>query len=192
MAHTPNSISRRQLLFGDIRGNRAPIRPPWALEDSEFTQVCSRCGECQKACPSQILICGSGGFPEVNFALGGCDFCGQCLQACRPGALKAEVPAPSLAWSLIAVIGDQCLSAKGIVCRACGDNCEVDAIHFQLQTGGRALPILDDSRCNGCGFCVSACVGRCIQVAARAAQADNESNLVNRTVRSTQGSSAKA
>src|SRR5438874_53336 len=31
------------------------LRPPGALEESRFRDVCSRCGECVKVCPAQCI-----------------------------------------------------------------------------------------------------------------------------------------
>ncbi len=150
-------LHRRQLLRGDLRGTRLPRRPPWAVPEAEFTRLCTRCDRCIQACWSEILVRGSGGFPEVRFDQAGCDFCGECLKACDRGALSAPVPAPSLAWPWKARIEPHCLSLRGIVCRACGDACDAEAIRFHLQTGGRAEPEVDEAACNGCGECFAVC-----------------------------------
>ncbi len=100
---------------------------------------------------------GSGGYPEIRFEEEGCDFCGDCLGSCSKGALDAPYPAPSLAWKWKAVIDPGCLSMRGIVCRACGDACDVDAITFNLKVGGKADPEVDTESCNGCGECLALC-----------------------------------
>lgn len=30
-------------------------RPPWAIEESQFLSLCSRCGDCFEACPNGLL-----------------------------------------------------------------------------------------------------------------------------------------
>ncbi len=150
-------IHRRRLLRGDLRGNRLPMRPPWARPEPDFSQRCTRCDDCIRACEPGILFRGDGGFPEVRFDESGCDFCGDCLAACRTGALEAPVPAPSVAWPWRARIQPSCLSLRGIVCRSCGDACDTDAIRFRLQPGGRAEPEVDTENCNGCGECLAVC-----------------------------------
>ncbi|HID44392.1 MAG TPA: 4Fe-4S dicluster domain-containing protein, partial [Chromatiaceae bacterium] len=57
-----------------------------------------------------------------------------------------------------------CLSLNGIVCRACGDACDTDAIRFQLETRGRATPLLDQALCNGCGECLAVCPTKSISL----------------------------
>ena len=157
-------ISRRQLFRGDLRGNKAPKRPPWAVPEATFIQTCTRCDACINACEEGVLRQGSGGFPEVNFKHAGCTFCGDCLAACEPKALNSDYPAPSLAWNLKAFIHSNCLSIQGIVCRACGDACDTDAIRFQLKTAGKAFPDLDLERCNGCGECFAVCPNQAVEI----------------------------
>jgi len=156
---TPKStdLHRRQLLRGDLCGNDFPRRPPWALPEALFTERCTRCNDCIRACEAGLLARGSGGYPEISFREGGCDFCGDCLKHCSSGALDAPYPAPSLAWEWRAEITSNCLSMRGIVCRACGDACDTDAIRFELQLGGRAWPHVDQDLCNGCGECLAVC-----------------------------------
>ena len=154
---TEVAVSRRQFLRGDLRGTRAGVRPPWALPEWAFTERCTRCDDCVAACPASIITRGSGGFPEVDFGHGGCDFCGKCVAACQAGALRAGPADRFAAWSHRAVVGPRCLSAQGVVCRACGDHCAAQAIRFRLATAGRSFAQVDLAHCTGCGACVGVC-----------------------------------
>jgi len=154
---TEAAVSRRQFLRGDLRGSRAGVRPPWALPESAFAERCTRCDDCVAACPSSLIVRGSGGYPEMDFARGGCDFCGKCRAACKAGAFRAEAAVSLAAWSHRAIIDARCLSAQGVVCRACGDHCEARAIRFRLATAGRSFAQIDLARCTGCGACVNVC-----------------------------------
>jgi len=154
---TEVAVSRRQFLRGDVRGSRARIRPPWALPEAAFTAQCTRCDDCVTACPDSLIARGSGGYPEIDFRRGACTFCRKCVDACRAAALQAEAAGSFTGWSHRAVISTGCLSAQGVVCRACGDHCQARAIRFRLATAGRSFAQLDLARCTGCGACVAVC-----------------------------------
>ena len=134
-------------------------RMPWAVDG--FTSACERCGDCIEACDESVIRAGDGGYPTIDFERGGCTFCGDCVQACKHDALDATIQP---AWRLVASIAAGCLSAQGITCRACGDVCETRAIRFRLETGGRAIPELEPSSCNGCGSCIATCPTHVIQI----------------------------
>lgn len=153
-----STITRAQLLRGDLSGARAPIRPPWSKGESHFTEHCSRCGECLKACPETILQPGAGGFPAVDFNIGMCTFCGDCASACPEPALTLNGDPGRAPWKLRATpLEEACLARKGVVCRACGEQCELGAIRFRPRPGGMADVMVDESACNGCGACVRPC-----------------------------------
>ncbi|MEA3291479.1 MAG: ferredoxin-type protein NapF [Pseudomonadota bacterium] len=168
-----HDASRARFLRGDFRGRRAPLRPPWSLPEAAFVDACNRCGECAKRCPEGILVAGEGGFPKIEFFRGECTFCGDCLKACETGALRAaqgellhdgttnETPP----WDLRAAVSREiCIAFHGIVCRACGENCDAGAIHFRLAVGGFALPELDKEACSGCGACVRPCPVQAVKI----------------------------
>lgn len=155
------AISRFQFLRGDFSGSNQALRPPWAVAEPVFVAACSRCGDCVRACPQQLLSAGRGGYPELSFANAECTFCGDCARACAPAALDARLPRP---WTLVASIGDTCLTRRGVECRACADPCEVRAIRFRLRVGGPAHPELDPADCNGCGACYGSCPAGAIQM----------------------------
>lgn len=153
-------LSRRAFLGGQRhRPEKIVFRPPWALAESRFLQKCTRCNECIRVCPSHLLIVGQGGYPETDFFPGhapeGCTFCGECLQVCKPQALSKQEG--QAAWPQKALIGEDCLTHQGVVCRTCGERCEVRAISFPLRVGGVALPQLDAATCTGCGACLADC-----------------------------------
>ncbi|MEW8029742.1 MAG: ferredoxin-type protein NapF [Candidatus Thiodiazotropha sp.] len=158
------SIDRVQFLRGDINSRRRGILPPWSIGDSDFLELCNRCDECIKACPSRIIVNGSGGFPAIDFTRGHCTFCGDCVKACQPKALNFPDDFTTPPWSLEIEIEQSCLSLNAVVCRSCGDICEERAIRFQLQTGGRSQPQPDPATCTGCGACVAVCPSKSITI----------------------------
>jgi ferredoxin-type protein NapF len=158
------AVHRRQFLRGDLRGRRVAVRPPWALAEAAFVERCTRCDDCAKACPEQLIRRGSGGYPEVDFGARGCSFCGDCVTVCKAAAFADPVGSPLEAWRQRAAVAPNCLAVNGVVCRACGDHCAVGAIRFRLAPGGRSHPGVDLSRCNGCGACIAVCPVRAISL----------------------------
>ncbi len=149
-------LNRMQFLHGDFKAEAA-FRPPWAIEESLFTDACDRCDKCINACPSKILQRGSAGFPEVNYSKGGCDFCQVCVDICPTQALLINQSNKRQPWNQVATFKNNCLSENGVVCRSCGDVCESRAIKFKMTVGGSATVEMNPDECNGCGECISFC-----------------------------------
>lgn len=157
-APASHSHSRRALLRGQLRA-KAPLRPPWALSEAAFTDVCTTCHACLPACPEGVLVQGPGGYPVFSPERGECTFCGDCETACEPRALDRrdshdghDNRAP---WNLLPQFGENCLTAKNVVCRSCSDACGDDAILFPRARV--ASPQVNADSCTGCGACVAAC-----------------------------------
>lgn len=152
-----------QFLRGDFSGRAAPLRPPWSLREAAFVVACDRCGLCIERCPTRIIKRGRGGYPVVDFSAGECLLCGDCVAACKPQALRRSEGRE--AWTVRASIDAQvCLGYGGIECRSCADPCATRAIQMRPQVGGVAVPVLDNSLCNGCGACFSVCPVRAIDM----------------------------
>lgn len=155
-------IGRFDLLRGNFGLSKPIIRPPWALPEIRFQDVCTGCDDCIEACPTSILHKARGGYPVVDFSENECTFCGDCVKACKPGALLVE--SDTAPWNLTATINSSCLSAKGVTCRVCGEQCETSAITFKLALDGKANPSIDSSRCTGCGACVAPCPVQSVEI----------------------------
>ncbi len=82
------NITRMQLLRGDLKGDKRPFRPPWAIPENYFVDYCTRCDKCVDACFDELIVKGRGGYPQMDFSKGGCDFCEDCLTVCESNALK--------------------------------------------------------------------------------------------------------
>jgi ferredoxin-type protein NapF len=158
------SISRMQFLRGDFRGVEKLLRPPWAVEETQFVVLCNCCEECIPSCPTAILVKGRAGYPIVDFNRGECEFCGNCVTACTTGALQRTQAAGEIPWKYKAEIADSCITYQGVVCRSCAEQCETRAIAFQLSAGRVPQPRLADEKCNGCGACVAICPVNAISV----------------------------
>jgi ferredoxin-type protein NapF len=151
-----HSINRRQFLRGDLGAKRTPIRPPWGLAEAAFIATCNRCGDCVPACPEHVIAIGSGAYPQLDFSHATCSFCAECVGVCPTGALRRHTDT-QLPWANKAELTPGCLTLAGIVCRSCGEHCDVGAIHFQLPRNGVAYPRIDAAVCTGCGACIGVC-----------------------------------
>lgn len=145
------SASRRALL----RGYRQPLaiefQPPWTGDD--FTDVCTRCGDCVAACPEQVLAPGDGGFPQVVFRGEGCTFCGECVDSC--GEPVFDLGREPFQWR--AEISNRCLALNDIHCQSCQDACEPGAIRFRPRLGKPPEPVVSSDICTGCFACAAVC-----------------------------------
>lgn len=163
MSQSAFNPSRRQLFRGDTGSKHLPTRPPWSVTETDFTDQCSRCGDCISQCPEQILIKGSGGFPEVDFKRGECTFCQECVSSCKAPVFRDPQESP---WSIKAVISDRCIAHKQVVCRSCVEQCDPEAISLKLKIGGVGTPEIKPEQCTGCGACVAVCPTQAILIQA--------------------------
>lgn len=147
-----------------------PQRPPWALSEAQFTDICTRCNECITACEEDIILKGDGGFPEINFNRGECTFCEACIDACEPKALFKHVAEHTnqQAFYFEIAIDNSCLAKQKTHCQSCKDVCDSGAISMPWPTdislGAIQTPEIAIADCTSCGACVSTCPSQSIRI----------------------------
>lgn len=151
-------ISKRNL-FRRSSSNLTVKLLPWVKSEQQFIAECTQCGDCLSACPEKIIVKGDGGFPNINFNLGECDFCGKCALSC---SLPLFDEITTIPWLIKAQISDECLANKNVYCRSCAESCETQALSFQI--GISSVPNIDIAVCTGCGACVSPCPTQSITI----------------------------
>jgi ferredoxin len=153
--------------IGQARSDNAPLRPPGAIKEHEFTGQCLRCGNCIRACPSKIIHPDTGqsgvmGFlsPVVRYERDYCkEKCNACTTVCPSGALQNL----NLELKNRYVIGkasvDTALCLWGVSeCHACLQSCTYEAIKVQWnEEAYESFPGVDPAKCNGCGACEAVC-----------------------------------
>ena len=190
-------IGRRAVLGGLLAGISLPffgrldgrvdkvedprlIRPPGALAEVDFLEVCQRCGLCMKACPTNVINptlaeAGMSGFwtPRLIMTQGYCEYtCTLCGSVCPTGAIrpisaKEKTGRPIKIGSAFLDRG-RCLPWSGNApCIVCQEHCPTSPKAIYLKTervprhDGREitvqLPYVDLKLCVGCGICEYKC-----------------------------------
>jgi len=143
------------------------IRPPNALPGENFSASCIRCGECMKVCITNGLqpVLLEGGLsqiwtprliPRKGHCEQRCNFCGR---VCPSGAINpfSIEEKPRIILGLARVERKSCVAwSRGSKCYICGEYCSYSAINPQMQRGV-PCPVVDSSRCTGCGLCEFGC-----------------------------------
>lgn len=138
------------------------VRPPGAVEEDRFLELCDSCRVCAEVCePNCVLFFDDdegfeAGTPYILPVDRGCTLCMQCTTACPTGALL-PLEAPADAIMGIAVIDESaCVSHNGSgVCGACHTICPLRNRAITLDY--RDAPRVDVEFCTGCGLCEEIC-----------------------------------
>ena len=141
---------------GAKKGEGLYVRPPYGSSESLFQSECPECESksCAASCDEKIIVIGAEGSPILNFAKSGCTFCEECAIACEADVLSlenSETAEKINAEFRISI--DACVAHHGVICFSCKEPCIEDAILFN----GMFNPVIDMSKCTGCGFCLSRC-----------------------------------
>ncbi len=153
--------------IGQARSDDAPLRPPGAIPEAEFTGLCMRCGNCIRACPSRIIHPDTGqsgvlGFlsPVVRYEMNYCDEeCNACTAVCPSGALQSLNLEQKNRYVIGKASVDASLCLWGVSeCKACVPSCPYEAIAIRFdEEAYESYPGVDPAKCNGCGACEAAC-----------------------------------
>lgn len=147
---------------------RPPCRPPGARDESQFVALCTRCGNCVRACPHGIIERDLGEYgltslltPVLAFRDDYCrEDCTRCTEVCPSGALghlsvqdkaKVRMGLPRVDMAL-------CLLGDDRECSACARWCPYSAVRYVFsETQYTLVPQIDSAKCTGCGACEAAC-----------------------------------
>ena len=145
------------------------VRPPGALPEGLFLDLCVRCGACMRVCPTNMLQPqgrdegGQGIFaPVARARRGPCRYeCAACGEICPTGAIR-DLPVSEKMWAKMGtavVHRDRCLAWEwGRACLVCDEACPYGAIDMRRVEGKpEAVPFVREKRCTGCGACEYAC-----------------------------------
>lgn len=135
------------------------LRPPYYNDINAFDTECQNCdGKCATLCQEQIIIIEDDKTPRLDFSKSGCTYCDDCAIACEFGVLNIEDK--KMIDANVVINQSTCLSWSGVMCFSCKDPCLEDAIEFKAMF----MPVIDESKCTACGFCISRCPTYAIEV----------------------------
>ncbi len=135
------------------------LRPPYYNDINAFDTECQNCdGKCATLCQEQIIIIEDDKTPRLDFSKSGCTYCDDCATACEFGVLNIEDK--KMIDANVVINQSTCLSWSGVMCFSCKDPCLEDAIEFKAMF----MPVIDESKCTACGFCISRCPTYAIEV----------------------------
>lgn len=159
----PALFSRRGFLRGRLASERRAaviplLRPPGAVDEPLFLERCTRCDECIKSCPHDVLFRAGAryreaeGTPTFDPARAACLQCEDmpCVAACETGALVAD---GGFRMGTAHIDTQVCLAHQGTFCSVCPERCPVE--NAITVSGGR--PTVNAAACTGCGVCRYVC-----------------------------------
>lgn len=161
-----NKMNKGVSAFTGKRNSKSthPLLPAGALTFEVFKNKCNSCLACVENCPRHILEpsvkIGQGLIPVLNFANGYCDpECTKCNEVCTADAIttinqddKKKIQIGHAIW-----LRENCIAVtNGKECKLCMEACPNDCIEI-IQNGRKSYPIIDNSKCVGCGACEHAC-----------------------------------
>ena len=141
------------------------LRPPGAVAEAELLARCIRCNQCAEVCENDCIQFPSGsaadGTPVIRPREKACILCMKCNHACPTGALQPIASDPLIIQEKVHmgtahVDKNICNSYNGGVCGVCVRACPFTG--EALKAGMWERPIVDESKCVGCGLCESSCI----------------------------------
>ena len=156
------------ILDKEVPERDIPVTPPGSKSVKDFYRRCTACQLCVAECPNNVLRPSTDlqhlMQPEMSYERGYCrPECTRCSEVCPTGAIRKITKEEKTQYHVgtARVNPALCVVEEGIECGNCARHCPAGAIKLvkDEQTGYRR-PVVDESRCIGCGACENLCPAR--------------------------------
>lgn len=147
------------------------LRPPGALPEGIFVDVCTRCDDCLVACPRESIRKAGHelgelveGTPVILPDAQPCWLCADlpCISACQVAALRPLESPAAARIGRISIDEERCYAFQGSICDVCAERCPVRPKPIRVPWG--AGPEVDPDACTGCAVCAWLCPAGAIDV----------------------------
>ncbi len=131
------------------------LRPPGALDEAQFLESCTGCGECVEVCPHEsIRVLAENETPIIYPDEKPCYLCEDfpCIAACEPEALRPVGALKEINMGIAVISQRLCTAGQG--CNACVAQCPTRAITMDFAS--MAIRVKEEG-CVGCGICEHVC-----------------------------------
>jgi ferredoxin-type protein NapF len=148
-------------------GGKRYLRPPGAIDEAAFLLTCTRCQECAKVCPGNVIkflppTAGAAvGTPYIDPLDKACDLCGKCMPVCEPGALLRIADPRQVRIGTAVLDPSTCWAHQGQICDLCYQRCPYPDEAIRLVAG---RPEILPDLCTGCGQCAYVCVSMPVSI----------------------------
>jgi ferredoxin len=156
------------ILDKEVPERDIPVTPPGSKSVKDFYRRCTACQLCVAECPNNVLRPSTDlqhlMQPEMSYERGYCrPECTRCSEVCPTGAIRKITKEEKTQYHVgtARVNPALCVVEQGIECGNCARHCPAGAIKLvkDEETGYRR-PVVDESRCIGCGACENLCPAR--------------------------------
>ena len=138
------------------------LRPPGALPEKDFLDMCYRCGNCIDACATNAIRRLSVGDPEADGTpyidpdIVACAVCTtlECTAVCPSGALRRVTDKHEIHMGRARVDTNLCFRGRQ-ECTICVENCPIGPDAIRINDRGHVQ--VSEAGCIGCGRCRQVC-----------------------------------